>query len=133
MSVELTYLIWSAALAGLYLMVQSTFYRLDYGVKFAGSQRDGERPPNKMTLRGERALRNFLETYAVFIALAVATELSGRSDSLTQWGTQIWFWARLVYLPAYFIEMPYVRSLIWTISALGLALLFFGVVADLSA
>lgn len=127
MSVELTLLVWSAALALAYLIVQSTAYRLDYGIKFAGSQRDGERAPNKWTARGNRALRNFLETYPIFIALAVATELSGRSDGLTQWGSQIWFWARWAYLPGYFVPWPFVRSAIWTVSMLGLLLLFIGV------
>lgn len=127
MSIELTYLIWSAALAFAYLVVQSTAYRMDYGLMFAGSQRDNERPPNKWAARGEKALRNFLETYGVFIALAVATEIAGRSDGLTQWGTQIWFWARIAYLPAYFIEVPLVRSAFWTVSMVGLAMLFVGV------
>jgi uncharacterized MAPEG superfamily protein len=127
MSVELTLLIWSAALAAAYLGVQLTLYRLDYGLEHANSQRDHERPPNKWTVRGQRALSNFLETYGVFVALAVATELSGRSDGLTQWGAHIWFWARWAYLPAYFIDVPQLRSLIWTVSALGLALMFFGV------
>ncbi len=127
MSIELTFLIWSAALAFAYVLVQSTAYRLDYGLLHAGSQRDNERAPNKWAARGNRMLRNFLETYGIFIALAVATELSGRSDGLTQWGTQIWFWSRWVYIPAYFIDVPFVRSGVWTVSMLGLILLFVGV------
>ncbi|MCW5721146.1 MAG: MAPEG family protein [Devosia sp.] len=127
MSIELALLIWSAALASAYIVVQSTAYRLDYGVQFAGSQRDNERPPNKWAARGNRALRNFLETYAIFIALAVATELSGRSDNLTQWGAQIWFWSRWVYLPAYFVDVPFARSATWMVSLIGLVLLFVGV------
>lgn len=127
MSTELTLLIWSAALAFVYVVVQSTAYRLDYGIKYAGTQRDDERPPNKWAGRGNRALRNFLETYGIFIALAVATELGGRSDALTQWGAQLWFWARWAYLPAYFIDVPLMRSAIWSVSVLGLVLLFIGV------
>jgi uncharacterized MAPEG superfamily protein len=127
MSIELTLLIWSAALAFAYLFVQSTLYRLDYGVKHAGTPRDNEREPNKWTARGNKALRNFLETYGIFIALAVATELSGRSDGLTQWGSQIWFWSRWLYLPGYFIDVPMLRSTIWMVSLIGLVLLFVGV------
>jgi uncharacterized MAPEG superfamily protein len=127
MSIELSYLIWSAALGFAYLTVQSTVYRLDYGIEFAGSQRDNERPPNKWAARGEKALRNFLETYGLFIAMAVATEISGRSDGLTQWGTQIWFWARVAYLPAYFVEVPLIRSAFWLVSMVGLIMLFVGV------
>lgn len=127
MSIELTLLVWSAVLAFAYLGVQSTLYRLDYGLAHANSQRDNERPPNKWTVRGQRALSNFLETYAIFIALAVATELSGRSDGLTQWGAMIWSAARWLYLPAYFIDVPQLRSLIWSVSLIGLLLMFFGV------
>lgn len=127
MSIELTYLIWSAALGFAYVVVQSTAYRMDYGLLHAGSQRDNERPPNKWAARGDRALRNFLETYGLFIALAVATELSGRSNGLTQWGTQLWFWARVAYLPAYFIDIPFARSAVWTLSLVGLVMLFIGV------
>ncbi len=127
MSVELTLLIWSAGLAFAYLAVQSAAYRLDYGIVHAGTQRDNERPPNKWAARGNRCLRNFLETYGIFIALAVATEISGRSDSLTQWGAQIWFWARWAYLPAYFIDVPLMRSSFWMVSLIGLLMLFVGV------
>ena len=127
MSIELTLLIWSAALAAAYVIVQSTVYRLDYGIQHAATPRDNEREPNKWTARGNKALRNFLETYGIFIALAIATEIAGRSDALTQWGSQIWFWMRVLYLPAYFIEVPFLRSSIWFISAIGLVVLFVGV------
>lgn len=43
MSTELTILVWSAALAAVYVLVQSTLYRLDYGIVFAGTPRDNER------------------------------------------------------------------------------------------
>jgi uncharacterized MAPEG superfamily protein len=129
MSVELNLLIWSAGLVFAYVLVQSTAYRLDYGLWHAGSQRDNERPPNKWAARGNRVLRNFLETYGAFIALAVATELSGRSDAMTQWGAQIWFWARAAYLPAYFIDIPLMRSGFWLVSLAGLVMMFIGVVS----
>lgn len=127
MTIELTLLIWSAALAFAYLGVQLTLYRLDYGLEHANSQRDHERPPNKWTVRGQRALSNFLETYAVFVGLAAATVLSGRSDALTQSGAVIWFAARWAYLPAYFIDIRQLRSSIWTFSFIGLVMMFAGV------
>lgn len=127
MSLELTLLIWSAVLAFAYLGVQSILFRADYGLMHAATQRDNERPPGKWAARGNRALRNFLETYGIFLALVVATELSGRADGLTTWGAQIWFWARWAYLPAYFIDIPMLRSGIWVVSMIGLILLFAGV------
>ena len=128
MSVELTLLIWSTTLFAGYIGVQSLLYRLQHGVEFAGSGRDGEPPPNIWNARAEKALRNLIETYAVFVALAVATELSGRSDALTQWGAHLYFWARWLYLPLYISGVQYIRSLVWTVGAVGLMLMFFGLV-----
>jgi uncharacterized MAPEG superfamily protein len=128
MSVELFLLVASTTLIGAYIGVQSILYRVQHGVIFAASARDVEEPPNKWSARAERALRNLLETYGVFVALAVAIELSGRSDALTQWGAHIWFWSRWLYLPLYVFGVPFIRSLVWLVSATGLMLMFFGVV-----
>lgn len=128
MSLELTLLIWSTTLLGGYIGVQSILYRMQHGIFFASSVRDVEAPPNVWNARAQRALRNLLETYAAFVALAVATELSGRSDGFTQWGAQLYFWARWVYLPLYLFGVQYVRSLVWLVAAGGLMLMFLGVV-----
>ncbi|WP_137152957.1 MAPEG family protein [Devosia sp. FKR38] len=127
MSIEMTLLIWSTAVAAIYIMVQSAFYRLDHGVIYAGSARDNERAPNILNARADKALRNFLETYGIFIALAVATELTGRSGGLTQWGATIWLAMRVFYLPAYVSGIPFLRSGIWMVSAAGLVMMFVGV------
>jgi uncharacterized MAPEG superfamily protein len=127
MSIELTLLIWSTALFGGYIGVQAMIYRFDKGFEFAASGRDNERPAGLYGTRAEKALRNLLETYAVFVALAVATELSGRSDALTQWGAHLYFWARWVYLPLYILGVKYLRSLVWCVIGSGLMLMFFGV------
>ena len=125
--IELTLLVWSTLVFGLYMGAQSTLYRMQYGIEFANGARDGEAPQNKLTARSDRALRNFLETYGLFIALAVATELSDRSDMLTQWGAIIWFVCRIAYLPLYVAGIPMIRSLVWFISFIGLVLMFIGV------
>ncbi len=128
MSVELTLLIWSTVLLGAYVSTQAILYRVQHGFIFSATSRDNEPPPNIWTARGNKALRNFLETYPAFIALAVTIELSGRSEPLTQWGAQIWFWLRWVYLPLYVFGVPYVRSLVWSVAGIGLMLMFLGVV-----
>ena len=127
MSIELALLVWSTTLFGFYIGVQSILYRLQHGIWFAGSGRDHEAPPDIWNARAQKALRNLIETYGVFVALAVATELSGRSDGFTQWGAQLYFWARWVYLPLYLSGVQYGRSLVWLVAASGLALMFFGV------
>jgi uncharacterized MAPEG superfamily protein len=127
MSIELTLLFWSTALLGAYLGVQSMLYRIQHGVMYSTTARDNEPPPNALTARGNKALRNFLETYGVFIALVVVIELGDRSDALAVWGAHIWFWCRWVYLPLYVFGVVYIRSLVWFVSSIGLTLMFLGV------
>ena len=38
---------------------------------------------------------------------------------------QLYFWARLVYVPLYAAGIPYVRSLVWVVSLLGIVLLLW--------
>lgn len=127
MTIEMTLLLWSTALAFAHILVQMLLSRRNYGMAYLRSQRDSTPEPNKWTVRGNSALRNFLESYGIFIALTVTAELTGRSDGLTQWGAQLWFWARWLFLPAYFIDALPMRSPIWGISLLGLVLMFIGV------
>jgi uncharacterized MAPEG superfamily protein len=128
MSLELTYLLWSAVLAFAYLTAQAAAYRLQAGVRDASGTRDHEPEPNLLTGRAARALRNFQETYPIFIALSVVTIAAGRSDSFTHWGASMWVWARAAYLPAYLLGLSPYRSWIWTVSAIGLILIFVGIV-----
>lgn len=128
MSTQLTYLLWSAALAFVYMMAQATAYRLQTGVDAANSTRDDEPEPNLLTGRATRALRNFQETYPIFLALSAVAAFSGQAGGLVFWGTVLWFWARVAYLPAYLMGLSPYRSWIWSLSAVGLLLMFIGLV-----
>ncbi len=127
MPTELVLLIWSTVLFAAYIGAQSIFYRIDLGVEYATGARDEDREPGTFAQRADRALRNLLETYPVFVALAAAALIGSRTDWLTTWGGIVWFVARWVYLPLYIFGVKYVRSLVWLISAIGLAMMFFGV------
>ena len=35
-------------------------------------------------------------------------------------GAQIYIWARLLYLPAYVIAIPFLRTILWTASIVGI-------------
>lgn len=127
MSFELSLLLWSVVLHFAYLNTQAILYRMEFGVEFANTARDGERPPSGVNARGEKAFRNFMETYLVFVILALVTHLSGRADALTYWGALVWFVARIVYLPLYLVGVPNLRSAVWFISLLALVAMFIGV------
>jgi uncharacterized MAPEG superfamily protein len=66
-----------------------------------------------------------LETLAPFAALVLVVLYTGNSNANTALGAQIYFWGRVLYLPAYISGIPLVRTLVWTGSMAGLALIFW--------
>jgi len=50
----------------------------------------------------------------------LAVVLQGSNTARTALGTELYFWARLVYLPVYIIGIPYLRTLVWGVSIFGL-------------
>jgi uncharacterized MAPEG superfamily protein len=73
--------------------------------------------------RAGRAARNLLETLVLFTALLLAVQSAGKSGSVTLLGATLFLWSRLVYWPVYLIGIPYIRTLLWWLSIIGLALL----------
>jgi uncharacterized MAPEG superfamily protein len=127
MTLDLTLLIWSTGLFGLYVGVQALLYRVQHGVEYAATGRDGEPPPNALTGRGNKALRNLLETYPVFAVLMVANLLLPEPDALATWGAVVYLVARVLYLPLYVSGVQYIRSLVWSVGAAGQIAMFIGV------
>lgn len=74
-----------------------------------------------MAARLDRARRNFLETFPFFAAAALAVVATQRADAGTALGAQLYFWARLVYVGLYAGGVPYLRTVVWTVSMVGLA------------
>lgn len=89
----------------------------------AGPRDEGVRPKGVVAGRAERALRNYLETYAAFAVLAAALVASGRVDGIGFVGAVVWLIARIVYIPLYLAGIPYWRSLAWLAAVIGLALM----------
>lgn len=123
LSTELSYLAWSVVLLLVHVVAQASWLTKDGGLTYAASARDGEVPISVVTDRLTRALRNFLETYGGFIALALALHVTGKAGGLGATGAALWFWARVAYIPAYAFGIPFLRTVIWTISVIGLVLM----------
>lgn len=120
-STELTMLVCSSVLGVLHLLVVAQFSRRHYGLKWIGSARDEPRPPmSGVGGRLERAYRNFLETFAYFVAAVAVVTISGQADRVSAWGAIAYFAGRLLYVPLYAAGVPVVRGLIWNIPTLGI-------------
>jgi uncharacterized MAPEG superfamily protein len=123
MTVELTYLLWATILLIVHVLVQATFSDLSKGLGWALGPQDEKRDQSVIAARIERALRNYLETLPAFVALALMLAVTESGTATTVLGAAVWFWARIVYIPAYASGIPLVRSVAFFASLAGLVMM----------
>lgn len=124
MTTELTYLAVTLILALVQVFLPAGARTVEFGSKWNAGPR-AQTPAAKTPLTGrlERAQANLYETLPLFIGAVLIAHVAGRNGALTAWGTALYFWARVVYLPLYAFGVPYVRSLVWTVSFAGLVMI----------
>ncbi|SDY41806.1 Uncharacterized conserved protein, MAPEG superfamily [Lysobacter sp. yr284] len=121
MNTELQMLAWSVALGIVHLLAAAALMTAQRGVRWNAGARDGTPPPlTGVAARMERAWRNYLETFPMFAALALAVVVAGRGDEHTALAAQLYFWSRLVYVPVYAAGIAYLRSAVWAVSLWGI-------------
>ena len=129
MSFELAMLAASCVLCLVQIVISSHAASLQRGYRWTASSRDVEAPPlTGVAGRLERALRNFLETFPVFVAAVLLVHVLGRESAVSEWGAGLYVLARLVYLPLYAAGVPLLRSLVWNVAFVGIALLLLALV-----
>ncbi len=129
MSVEMRMLTLSVVLGIVQIIAASHAASLQRGYRWTASPRDEKVEPLRgMAGRLDRALRNFLETFPLFAAVVIAAQLTGTHNALTVWGAQLYFWARVAYVPLYAAGVPLIRSLVWNVGTIGIMLLIVALV-----
>lgn len=123
MTPELQYLVYGVILLIVHILVQATFSDLSKGIGWALGPQDEKREQNLVAGRIERALRNYLETFPAFIALALILTVTEMGNATSALGAAIWFWARVAYIPAYASGIPLVRSVAFFASLAGLVMM----------
>jgi uncharacterized MAPEG superfamily protein len=120
-TIEIRMLGWSVFLGLAYVFIAAGLGTHQRGLQWNASNRDGEpKPLTGVAARAWRANANFLETFGFFAAAVLAVVVTKHTTAHTGLGAQIYFWARLAYLPIYLIGLPYLRTLVWTLSLWGL-------------
>jgi len=127
MATEIQMLAWAIVLGLLHVVLTVVLATFDKGLKWNLGARDSEGPPTSaIAARVNRGLRNFLETFPFFAAAVLAVVATGRADAISALGAQLYFWARLVYVPVYAAGVPLLRTLVWTVSVAGLLMVLIG-------
>ena len=74
--------------------------------------------------RAARAHRNMLENLVLFAALVLVAVIADKTNSMTLLGAQIFLFARIVYALVYIAGVPWLRTAVWAVSVVGLAMIF---------
>lgn len=73
--------------------------------------------------RAQRAKQNLAESLPAFLALALLLEHQGVQDGLGVQGAVVFLVSRVLFVPAYHVAVPGLRSLMWTGGAVGLGMM----------
>lgn len=131
MPVEIKILAFGALLLFVHIFVATRFKTNQYGRAWNVGARDEELPPpNVMTGRSARAQANFAETFPIAIVALLGVVVAGRTNDLTAIGGWTWLGARVVYLPLYLSGVRVIRTLVYTLSIVGLALVIWPLLAS---
>ena len=124
MKPELSLLVSSVALAFVQVLVAVQGAVMQVGLPTLVGNREPFPEITGWAGRAQRAQRNMVENLLLFAALVLVAVVVGRTNAMTLLGAQIFFWARVVYAVVYIVGIPWLRTGVWFVSALGMILVF---------
>jgi uncharacterized MAPEG superfamily protein len=124
MKPELVWLAWAVALTFVQMLVAVLGATAQVGFPALAGNREGLPPITGWDDRAARAHRNMLESLVLFAALVLTAVVANKTNSTTLLGAQLFFWARLVYALVFIAGIPWLRTLVWFVSVVGLILIF---------
>ena len=124
MTTEYQMLLWTVILGLVQLVIHVLAAIKVRGLGWALGPRDAAMPRLEgVGGRLDRAFYNLLETFPFFAAVVLVGGAMGVHSSLTALGAQIFFWARVVYIPVYAVGLPALRTGVWGVSVVGIVML----------
>jgi uncharacterized MAPEG superfamily protein len=99
------------------------------GLIYAMGNREDKPDTSALANRADRAASNTKENFILFVALALVAHAAGAQSPLVIQGAELFLWARIVYIPVYYLGIAYVRTLAWTAGIVGLAMMIAGMFA----
>ena len=123
MTIELKILAWAVALGLAQIAIAATFSTIQRGVSWNTSARDvAPAPLTGVGGRFERAYRNMLETFPFFAAAVLAVVATQHTSAHTALGAELYLGARLLYVAIYAAGIPYLRTIVWSVSMAGIVM-----------
>lgn len=129
MKTELTYLAYTAMLTAALWIPYVVCQVMTNG--FLKPQNYADPTPRPVPLWGKRADRvylNAVEAFAPFAALVIVAHLSGKLNQMTAFWAVAFFWLRATHAVVYWLGLPYIRTLVFTLGFVCVGGLFWEVV-----
>ena len=128
MKPELMLLAWAVLLTLVQAIVAVQGAMMQVGLPALAGNREGLPEIKGWGGRAARAHRNMLENLVLFAALVLAAVVADRTNATTLLGAQIFLWARVAYVAVYVAGIPWLRTGVWAVSVVGLAMIFLQLV-----
>lgn len=128
MTIEIMVLGWGCILAFVHIFAAVGAKTRQYGRAWNAGARDEDMPPlNPVAGRLARAQANFFETFPIVIAAILIVEVMQANSAWSAAGALIWLAARIIYLPIYWAGIAYVRTGVFLVSVIGIAMILLPV------
>jgi len=129
MTPELIYLVWSAALTFVLVLIAVAGATLQCGLPTLAGNREGLPKMTGWAGRAQRAHLNMLESLILFAVLVFVAQLAGIHNAMTLLGAQLFFWGRVAHAIVYVAGIPWLRTAAWGVSVAGLILIFLQLIS----
>ena len=123
MKPEMLLLLWAVVLTFVQVLIAAQGAFMQVGLPTLAGNRDNLPALAGWAGRARRAHLNMLENMALFVPLVFLVVASGKSNQWTVLGAELFFWGRLAYALIYLAGFPWVRTLAWAISVVGMVMM----------
>jgi uncharacterized MAPEG superfamily protein len=122
------YLVLAVALTVVQMLVAATGVYMQVGLMKLVGNREGMPEITGWRGRAERAHLNMLQNLVLFAALVLVAIATSKVNETILLGAQIFFWSRVAYALIYLAGIPWLRTLSWVVSIVGLIMMFMQLV-----
>lgn len=120
---ELKILFWLVMMLPVLFVLQAGILIATGGGQWGLGARDEKYDPSVLLGRAQRTATNHIEMLAIYAPLALIVAVNDLSSPLTQLGAMILLVARLLFVPTYYLGLPFVRTLIWGGGLIGMSMI----------
>lgn len=124
MKAELLLLAWATVLTLVQAVIAVQGALMQVGLPMLAGNREGMPAITGWGGRAARAHKNMVENLVLFAALVLIAAVAGKTNAMTLLGAQIFLYARIAYALVYIIGLPWIRTAVWGVSVVGMAMIF---------